>query len=850
MENKLNILREAKVEILSHFVKPEELKGFNLNNYDIYTIYDLYNFSDFGRITPAKAKKVKSLHDMLVYNDDNIIEQIVDYCAVPVLPRNASEDMSLAELISSFITEYVARVKEMGQRLTIMQLSRAEVVDLYYGKGYERDEVALLIERDRELVRRYTTAITIPEAFINLIHNMVDGNVPDKDQPVCSMSEILIEKLREIREFQHPCRLVDFKQKCGIADNMSPGLLEFFLDFTRTAIYQGSFEEQFVVGVNITTIDQEVVSFIFHKLRDVIKPYSKVKLIKDIKKRFPNLSDEMLKLYLGIIDSSSQVSKTYETYDVLYQLTWKDLKYVQYRIERIVYDFQDDTIHRSAIVDEYNRLATVYGGETIDPRTLSIKSTRDSIATKGKDITNITEKVSGGFWGWCGDGNKASTFSVQDLVKQYAAEHKVVTIDAVVTYVTQFIANPNKKSIKSYINTCCYATTDGVYVYESCAKEFTNYIYIKHEDILPDLTSMLRKNSGYYTLGEMYDLYFTTYGIHISKDKIYKTINNNREYFNIEKINNKTLKISYRKNATVENDSKQEKIYKSEYKKDIRSNAISILRHSKDFCCPLSELKKTVMKYLPPHIQHTNIYKIFSDDPIFIKQGEGRNQIISLNKDLWVKLYEEEIDTNQRQEAESTQYITNNDTANKYSNALFIFDPQLHLTSLRDSIKSSIQFNLYQIRKDGMDITDLDKAWDNMIKIMNLDSENIDGGYRRLLALCYSCKFGSTTHWDRYLLYLELRFAYEPFIKSVRRILYPEQLPLNKLGENIKDLQDRGVLPKQEEICYINTYLEKIRKRRNYKGHNLENTPNDEEIARYTNTFITLFLYTASRVTL
>jgi hypothetical protein len=150
-----------------------------------------------------------------------------------------------------------------------------------------------------------------------------------------------------------------------------------------------------------------------------------------------------------------------------------------------------------------------------------------------------------------------------------------------------------------------------------------------------------------------------------------------------------------------------------------------------------------------------------------------------------------------------------------------------------------------------MEIIDLEKTWSFMIEQMNIRVGGVDNAYYRMLNQLYGYMFGSTTRNDRYYLWVELRFNFEPYLKD---LLKSKGLSTQKndgqhmmLRDLIELCQNNTILPKKDEECHITDCIKNILYKRNYRGHNAENTPNDKIIVQNIQETITLYLYTSTQ---
>ena len=112
--------------------------------------------------------------------------------------------------------------------------------------------------------------------------------------------------------------------------------------------------------------------------------------------------------------------------------------------------------------------------------------------------------------------------------------------------------------------------------------------------------------------------------------------------------------------------------------------------------------------------------------------------------------------------------------------------------------------------------------------------------------------FGATSRDDRYYLWVELRLNYEPYLKKLLSEIGYSIIKTDGKDMQLKDLinlcQTMNVLPKKDNICHITQCVSNVLNKRNYRGHNAEDTPNDTIIVQNIQKAITLYLYTSTQI--
>lgn len=845
-EQILNILKTMPANELNNILNRELLRGLCFSRFGINTIYDLYEFNDFNNLTPAKKYKFERLHNILHNENDASLQDILDYYnqnyVINTIPSYISESDSFAQMMMKFLKEFCEFQSDT---------QRAKAVELVYIHGFDFDTARqelnfITSERIRQLTS--ATSTNYPDSFIQMLNRLVNDDEQTIKKERFQIAEPLKHKLLEIINL---CNKTIFKndllEKCGM-DNSNKHLMNFILHFTQTNEYICSDRNRrlsgdFIVKQNNKELKHEYWSFIFNKLNDEIEPYSKTELKDQLNMKYPNISPEIYDTIFEIIECSPQFITIQDGIVTKYQLAWKDLNSVQSKVERILFD-SGRCMQRQEIEAEYNRLVTINKLESGD--TFIYKSRRKSSVDKNKEINNISEKASGGYWIWDKHNNFTETTSVQYIIKAFLAEQKSAKLEEVIKHVRSIIPNANENSIKTLVNNFCYSTTVDIYVYKDCYREFPEYDFVMQENPLCKIIKMMECNKT-YTLDELYELYYKKYEMHITSIKINRTIENAGELFIIQKGSRsipRRIQITKEGKAySPEKDDITEKQYNKEYKNRIRQEAINILRYTQGHKCPLSSLVQTTRKYVPSNLKPNAIYKIFNDDPIFIKESNNTEKTIALDFDVWSKLYSNEIENNTRQEyipPQETQYQNNN-----IQDALYFFNPTQHLDLIKEQV-SYITTNSRNKLHNEKPIEDFDQAWNNMIEITQILKEGINGGYRRLFGLLFNYLFGKTTIYERYSLCTELTLGFEDFIKKLLSRLFPHEMLEDGLTTNIKRLQDKELLPSRYHTCYLNTCITRIIRTRNNQAHNVHNTPDDSIIINKINEYLTVYLYIAT----
>ena len=365
-----------------------------------------------------------------------------------------------------------------------------------------------------------------------------------------------------------------------------------------------------------------------------------------------------------------------------------------------------------------------------------------------------------------------------------------------------------------------------------------------------------------YTYQDIYEIYRDKYKIAIPESKI-RTTCENPDVFTIIRGENRRVpnkvKINPLWNGTYEVRNRTRGVV-AEWKRNVREEIINKLRYSPNYEMDRYELCRHLDSFIPKDVSKTGIYKIFDDENTFVvkdKEG-GVGKIIALNIDKWETELKQHLEN--QDNCASTYNYDPKDRHLQDAQHKQLSNPRYNLSTKTDedlnnlyaSTMSLISYNLQQLVNDNMEITDMKSVWSFMVEQMNIIGGGVDSAYYRMLNKLYAYMFGATSRDDRYYLWVELRLNYEPYLKKLLSEIGYSIIKTDGKDMQLKDLinlcQTMNVLPKKDNMCHITQCVSNVLNKRNYRGHNAEDTPNDTIIVQNIQKAITLYLYTSMQI--
>lgn len=826
-----SVVKYTKVENVGELCKLSESKLMNTPSLGLIKVQRVVSIQKRLKDEAYKKELARDYQNSLI---------------IPILPSISGD--TLAQDVLQFIKEYITLNQELNA-----QDSVAKCIELIFLHDYDITNAAthcgLSGQRVHQLV--YSTA---HPSFFKKLRQIVLGEHSEYDKPKFTLSEEFKAKLNKLSSNVRSGMLKsDFAHMIGLGQvynvTHKKGVLMFLCELQNFKVFSGGVHKARVTNdylINGKINDfKEVWGLVFTTLDSFVKPYIKEKLVALIQKMHPNIPSDAIDTVVGIIESDKDIfTVTKDGLATKYQLQWNALLSMQSRVERILYERQV-SLQNQDIKNEYDRRIQAYG--MTEPNVFLIN--------KSENIFQVQE---GGTWIWAEYANDDKTISLKSLIRQYVAQKQKFTIEEIIEYIHAEIPIANERSVKTLLAKYCKSTVEGYYIDKNCKEDFSCLHMKTSADIVPDLTKIMTKNQE-YTYDELSKLYGNKYKISVSISKIRTTCDNNPNIFVVirgdsRRFPNK-VKINPEWNGVYEVKDRK-RGYQAEWKQNVRAEMINKLRYSPGYEMESKELFKHIESFIPNTISRTGKYKILEDAIFIIKEKNfGKGKVVALNIEEWESEFKQQL-ANKENGASTYDYENREKTLQdaqkkQLSNPRYdmITNSDDDLNNLYASIKSFISFNLDKLKNNNMEIIDLEKTWSFMIDQMNIRVGGVDNAYYRMLNQLYGYMFGSTTRNDRYYLWVELRFNFEPYLKDLFRFKGLSTQKNDGQHMMLKDLielcQNNTILPKRDEDCHITDCIKNILNKRNYRGHNAENTPNDTIIVQNIQKTITLYLYTS-----
>ena len=805
-----------------------------LANHSIRTINDILTHPHINRLKgvgKSKLALINQLKEELKYLLENSQDDVERAGALhKILPQSGLASDSPAVLFTKFIQEFCELIPDER----IRQNKRR----VFYGRyieGFGRDILASEANQTRQNIDN-----TI-DAFRNFIFQ--NALIANTELPNCvdqygvrfGFSDLFVEKFKDASEKADKCPTIeDFAREMGCKRNAP--IMTFILDILGKRICSNirtELKDDFVSGVKANQMT-DAFGVVFDRLYEIIAPYNKLFLRRDIKQKCKNIKPETLDTVCKIIESSTQ----FEVIDNdCYQFKWSELSSIQAKVERILFENKGEMSNES-IVDEINRRSLVAG----------IKPTDNPIWRTSKKIQDIK---GGGYWIWYEYIDNTSTHSLKEEVSRYIAEHKTVTLNEVVAHAVSIYGECNEKSIRGYVTNLCYQTQEEIFVYKGSRKEYsqTYHFFIPKDQLLEELIEIFEVGQS-YTAYELQSRYEKHYCLLAGKKPIYNICYDNNEFFannrrkgtkqsEFKLIKSKREILDALCHNSAEKFNKVER--RSPHLRLCRMEAISALRYASDYCLPMEELSRRLKDFMPKKIALNGVYKIF-DENIFIKEksDDSKKTKIRLNLDVYRKEYNESISENSTNVDQEARTAISRDSASKHNHTdiLYTLSYPKDYKIIKESLSVQLSKNLDWIANDNMAI-DFESAWEQMLKIMDIEKEGPDGVYKRLFTRLYVYLFHHTNSIERFDLYRDLILDFETYLRSILGI---QDIGLKTI---IHSAQEEKLLPQKEQRCTITKYISNLIKRRNNLSHTGGKTEAEVSIALSINETITLFLYAA-----
>ncbi len=808
-------------DLLTRKLVDEKFAGLvqNLIDAGVCTVFEFFAVSDFSDYRGFGKERIK-LIDELKLSISQIDEAVLgeENC---YLPKECPDNATLAELVTKFLEEFCGLASQ-SSRLSKAKKNKLVSIQLAYLEGLSQDAIlqdARITVKEKESIR-----VTL-KGFVKMVCNIVLNGTHALDvfkKPYGIDSAILhpqfVERVKAAYNFANTCPTdVQFAQMVGSGGLPMQFLLDCF-DKTKCSYIRSELKETFISPVEANSLT-EGIGLVFDKLKEVVKPYHENELRSFLLKK-TKAKSEIVDTICCILNSSSQFEKV----DGGYQLSWKELKFAQQRVERILYE-QQAPMQYNDIINEYRRRETI--AQEKPDKTLKFESS--------SKIFNVKQR----YWVWDENQNR-DNINLLQKVKGFVAKNKKVSLDGVLEYARSLDVDVNARSIQAYVTECCYKTASGEYVYKSCRNEFKNErLYIGPEQLLDELLVIMSKDNEYRTVLELEQMYENTYGLLAGKKLVYNVCYNNEELFDKQRKQiGRGGAVMFRCKANSRSVLKDRKRQaenrpvrrKAEHIINITNEAINILQALDGDWMYLKDLVKKLEPLLPNGNPLTQIYKILKD-VIFIQDDSKSDKRIKLNPEY----YPSSMASYEAQEPETQEGTT---VANESSSNLRkLADSDYE--AIRDQLVANLKFYLRWIEEDGMPIVGFNVAWNRFVDICGVKNEGVNGAFQRTFRYLYKYLCGAVTLDEKFNLYDELNRRFEEYLAKIT----DDQKAT--LVDQIKHVQAAKILPPKEKSCNLTRYISNLIYYRNGPAHKKGNTPPDSYMTNGIYQALVLYLYVA-----
>ena len=807
---------------------------------DVLNMHDIENYRGIGS---KKATLIRELQndirhiiafesgDLSTMNDDNNDNNLSVVNDVDYLPKECPQDATITELMTIFVREFCECIQECNPN-NQPKITKAVVIKRKYIDGLSKDAILFDSqvnvtngERVRQIYCEFSADIgRVISAELQNPHQFRKKYGLDN----VMLHPAFVEKLRYVVTFMDNCPTEEsFAKMLGCAQK-SP-IIDFALGLSNKKIC--NVVSTLLRGNFISPVDsvelKDGVNLVFDKLESEVEPYHEFELRRFLLSKIGGRKDTIVEAICKMMNNSPQFEKK----DDKYQLTWGELHSVQTRVERILFE-NGGEMTKEEISLEYDRRLSIYGEKC--PK---VKNYRES---------NKIASVRAGVWCWRRN-ESVKRINVQEIVRSFVATNKRVSFEQVYDEVSQYVDNLKEKSIRTYITSCAYETSNHDFIFKECRKEFEDVeFYIPTEQLLQEIISVMPTDNSFCTLNEIQKKYEDRYCKLVgrgSRDRLmYKCCYNNKDIFESKKECDRGKRVYYRlrddydKVLTKRLNYKQNRPVnrKTEHTQRIINEAINILQ-SQDNCTMMqAELVKQLKPLKPKDRSNTLFYKILNDI-IFVKSGEGKGASISLNPDFYPRTSVVEAETTMVEQMPTEQRPKRDDTA-----AITILTDS-EFDAIKDGVYECIELHLDWIKRDGMEISNFKDAWNAFVQICGVRTESVKGAFQRTFRLLHRYLIYSTNIDERFYLYDELNRRYEEYISKIS--LDGD----STLSKQIELARDRSLLPPRDKYCNINKYISNLIYYRNGPAHKNGKTPPDSYMINAICQALTLYLYIADR---
>jgi hypothetical protein len=463
-------------------------------------------------------------------------------------------------------------------------------------------------------------------------------------------------------------------------------------------------------------------------------------------------------MFNSILENYFKIEAIAEDELISYQFKWHYLSSQIAKSTRILFE-NDGLMSKEEILEEFhtreNDMGVEFSIESIDY--LHIKET-DKIHPIGKTGNwffeeNFTEAK-----------NTLAERVSSDISQKFNGK---IHFDEFIEFSNKvdFYTHYEYSAIRTNIFLCCRPTVNdkNLFVHNDFLEQFPQYEFVPYRNkhlgntIAKIIIELFKDNDQEIEKNQLYNEIVDK----LSFENIeLKTKRNILQYLNKfneigilnfkEKINNTYIQLNYNEINNLDLD-KIGKKQEPEYKKLIRAKTITILKGKAKI--KLSEVFEIVKDIAPAEISKTNIYKIFNDTSLFIKE--------TIDNDLWISLDTKLLPAPQEMHVEVSEDTTDLLGANPLPKRI-AFDT--------NELKSAIMAEL-EIEKNtyGLNNDIVFETFESFAEIV-LDNERNSIWGRTLVQSVFENFCTKTDIYDRQICVMNLIGSYETFLKIISPI--------------------------------------------------------------------------------
>ena len=770
------------------------------------------------------CKKLSELRDTLSGMTSELEAAYAAFSATHVLP--STPGLTRSQAISEFMSEYADIIEDMAKKSDTHKKSweiRAKVFRLYNVPGtaittdirkmdYVATTVRLSIERVRQIYAELTESCR--KIFL--------GETVDNIQAEPSLADWFIKLDAELATAMP---LSKFRSSTGV-DGSDPYAERFLMDILGVNVSDDKSRKQYVAKGNLAFAKDMGKVVKFFRDQSIPVPMNDFdvflnKTFKDAAIR-QNIRDYVLN------DDDYEVSAVSDGQQSI-ALKWENLLFLPNEMVRILYDRKafdvKDALSKDELFREYNTRAQILGKDTIGADTAGFGRHKLILALGKSGFYKIRKY-------------KESFTDGQEFAREYVR------------------ANLTGSSLQDFIKLC----EDKGYIHLYGEKTMTTYYYTASQP-LSNKVSEKRTTTGLSaeTVLKTTAEELANAGKPVQASALRRLVSARlgdipdpsfRMYltraagilFDLTPAGKKCLMVSLKETDIDSFDYSQfaPRTKEAAYKTAVMATAVDELRRAEGHKMKMQELVNKLKSLLPQGIAKTNIYKIFTDNDMFVKTSAGTKR-----GDLYVELNPAKYqDLYQKTATQATPEIAATVPAHFSAE---LYESGFSWPSLRGILGG--QFRQISLGH-GMNIRDI---LNEMYDIMRGTNKEVEEGTEeyKILSLLNNYYTSKTSPYDRELLAMKLVMGLEPYLRSFYRKVKGEELyGVKGLGTLIQKLQDEYYLPTDEDGTDIgqklNSMIRNVITRRNKIHTNFEGVSGCSDVNYTMALFLKFYVLTAA----